>query len=193
MGILILVGCASKPDVSQSLSVNTLNELPSNWHVKGKIAVITPDERKSGYLSWHQIDSQFDMLLSTVVGSTIAKMQYDGREANIEVDDQKWQDSSPDFLIQQVTGWAIPVSSLPVWLAGQYQPKDATSFYPNGLLETLTPSCVGCEVWQISYKKYADFKVKSQMQKTLPSLINLEHQANGTRLIIRIDDWTFIQ
>ncbi|GLR70393.1 lipoprotein insertase outer membrane protein LolB [Agaribacter marinus] len=183
-----LGACVSKPDLSQQSIVSNQQSLPAKWQLSGKLAVITPEERKSGYLSWQQENATYTMSLNTIVGSTVARLAYDGQIATLEADGKEWQDTSPNRLIVDITGWSIPVSSLAVWMSGQAQINDTISRYDNGLIKTLTPSCSGCEVWQISYGSYGEFAL-AQESLVLPSKLTLKNSIDGTRLIIRIDKW----
>ncbi|MFC3120592.1 lipoprotein insertase outer membrane protein LolB [Agaribacter flavus] len=183
-----LTACAIKPEVSETSPVIANQSLPDAWKLSGKLAVITPEERKSAYLSWQQKNQTFDMALTTIVGSSVANMSFDGNIAILEADGKKWQDVSPDKLIENTTSWSIPVSSIAVWMSGQSEPRDSVSFYENGLIKSLIPSCIGCEVWQITYNSYRQYSV-AKHNLVLPHKLTLKNSSKQTQVIIRIDKW----
>ncbi len=179
--------CAVKPDLTTSQNVEQNQFINQQWKIKGRLAIITPEERKSAYLSWRQENDEFAMSLNTLVGINIAKLQFDGKQATLDVDGDSYSDTSPNALLKRITGWHIPTSSMPMWMTGKAGSEDKTSFYDNGLLRSLTPMCSSCQNWEIQYEKYASFNVDKRNSLTLPSRLTL--QGDNIKLIIRIDDW----
>ncbi|MEM0911005.1 MAG: lipoprotein insertase outer membrane protein LolB [Pseudomonadota bacterium] len=185
--ILLISACAVKPDISATSDINRVNDINQHWKIKGRLAIITTDERKSAYLAWQQRDTEFDMVLNTLVGSNIATLKYDGTVATLEVDDEFYEDTSPELLLLRATGWYIPASLLPIWITGQASADDKTTYYDNGLLKSLEPRCQSCSKWRIQYEKYGSFDFAGKEAVALPSRLTL--QSESTKLIIRIDDW----
>lgn len=185
--ILLLHGCATKPDLSNAQWVNHNQGINQQWKIKGKLAIITPENRRSAYLAWQQDQTEFVMALNTLIGSNIASLEYDGVKATLEVDGDTYTDTSPELLLKRTTGWDIPASSLPVWITGRAATDDTTTFYDNGLLKTLIPNCATCGNWEIQYERYSAFDFADKKALTLPSKLTL--QGDTVKLIIRIDDW----
>jgi outer membrane lipoprotein LolB len=189
----MLSGCATRPsDVSQSqrsaqIAQQQLNQL-QQWSVSGKLAIITPTERKSAYLSWQQQNDSVTMTLTTIVGTTIAKLHYDGNIATLTADDQTWQDSSPSALIYRVTGWDVPVESLSHWMKGQVKRDVVSEYFDNGLVKQIRAECSSCLPWQINYSTYGEFILNEHLF-TLPTAMRLTQALTQTRLILRIDSW----
>lgn len=194
LSILMISACATRRiDVSQSQDAATqvaqqqLNTL-QRWSVQGKLAIITAQERKSAYLSWQQQGSAVTMTLTTVVGTTIARLFYDGNMATLTADNQTWQDPSPSALIFAVTGWEVPVESLSYWMKGQVQTDLAADYFDNGLVRNITAGCHQCLTWQIRYNSYSEFTLYGTLF-TLPTSMRMEQSQTQTKLLLRIDHW----
>ncbi len=183
---------------SAELNRQALEQLAS-WRVSGKLAIITPDERKSAYMAWQQQDIHTNMTLSTIVGSTIARLKYDGLIASLEADNQQWQSHSPSELVFQVIGWQLPLESMPQWLKGNVEHNLVIERYENGLVKRFRTQCQACFVWDVTFNQYADFSLlsssSSQAQSAdtpeiaLPTRITMTQADTQTKLILRIDDW----
>jgi len=187
---IVLSGCALRPaDVSenpltQSQSLASLQQ----WQVNGKLAIITSQERKSASLNWRQQDQDISLLLSSVVGTTIAKLDYDGKIAILNADNQTWQDRSPSALIFRTTGWQVPVEQLSEWMKGEVNADIVDTKFDNGLVQSFTTQCENCIPWKIQYNSYGKFEFE-QGSLTLPTSMRLSQEASGTILILRIDNW----
>jgi outer membrane lipoprotein LolB len=187
---IVLSGCALRPaDVSQnpmtqSQSLASLQQ----WQVNGKLAIITSEDRKSASLHWRQHEQSISLLLSSVVGSTIAKLDYDGTIASLNADDQTWQDRSPSELIFRTTGWQVPVEQLSEWMKGEVNAAMVDTRFDNGLVQSFTTQCEACLPWKIQYNSYGEFEFE-QGTLTLPTSMRLSQEASGTLLILRIDNW----
>lgn len=190
---ILLSACAIRnADVSQSqteadISQQALKQLQT-WSVSGKLAIISPKERKSANLSWQQDKENITLVLSNVLGGTIAKLEYDGVLARLEADGQTWQDSSPSALIFQVTGWEVPVKDLAQWMKASVAPEFVNTYFDNGLVKQATTACKQCLPWVIDYTRYGKFEL-SDTPYTLPTGMRLEQGPTQTKLILRIDNW----
>ncbi|MBT1451021.1 lipoprotein insertase outer membrane protein LolB [Glaciecola sp. XM2] len=187
--ILFFSGCAIRPtDVSLEQVQQGKIESLSRWQANGKLAVITPDERKSANLTWRQDAQQVDMLLTTVVGSSIANLSFDGKIATLDADDRQWQDTSASSLIYQVTGWQVPIEQLSKWMKGQVDSKLIEARFDNDLVKRFTTASRDGQQWQIEYTRYGEFSIDGD-DYTLPTAMRLLQVQTNTRLIVRIDKW----
>jgi outer membrane lipoprotein LolB len=191
---MVLSGCASRiADVSETQKAAKIAQQQLDaltvWSVRGKLAIISPDERKSANLSWQQENEKISMLLTSVVGSTIARMTYDGEMATLEADGQNWQDPSPSVLIYQVTGWDVPVEQLAQWMKASVEQQHVSDYFENGLVKQIVTKCTGCLPWVIDYTRYGEFLLNDR-RFTLPTSMRLEQSNTQTKLILRIDDWS---
>jgi outer membrane lipoprotein LolB len=187
---LILSACALRPaDVSENpiLQTQSLSSL-QQWQINGKLAIISAKERKSASLNWRQQAQNINLILTTVVGSTIANLDYDGELATLHADDKTWQAPSASDLILQVTGWQVPVEELSDWMKGEVDAALVNARFENGLVQSFTTQCNGCLPWTIQYNSYGEFEFE-QGSFTLPTSMRLRQEATDTLLILRIDKW----
>ncbi|WP_395342627.1 lipoprotein insertase outer membrane protein LolB [Ningiella sp. W23] len=204
--LVFISGCATKhADVTHQAQVNQSSlQALSKWSLRGKLAVITPQERKSANVAWQQNEQSLNMALTTIVGSSIANLRSNKSMATLEADGQTWQDTSASRLVSDVTGWRIPVESLSQWMKGNLDGTDEDLIqerYDNGLLKQFTTQLTDagagncssyrndCLAWTVHYKRYAQFSI-GQNKYTLPSAIEMNQANTQTRLILRIDSWS---
>lgn len=173
--------------VSEQVAAQKLEQLQA-WSLSGKLAIINPNERKSANLAWQQQPKALTMTLTTVVGTTLAQMAYNGDFATLKADGKSWQSSSPSDLIYDVTGWQLPIESLSVWMKGQVEGNLVNEYYVNGLVKEMSAGCPQCMPWLIRYNAYAEFTI-NDTDYTLPTSIRLEQAQTQTTLILRIDRW----
>lgn len=186
--LLSITACVSPPPEQRPVDTNShqmkLEEF-SNWKIKGRLAFKSDQEKFSSYLNWHQQDSAFSVKLSSTLGITLLEMQRDDFSTVLEVDDKKYQGIDASELITRVTGWNIPIASLPRWIKGQVNASDTITWTENGLVEKLSPVCVGCGDWQITFARY-----KQTQGLWLPHQIVLQNQLQKDNSIkIRITSW----
>lgn len=183
--VIWLVGCASAPPPN-NIDTNAQQQMLENfqsWQLSGRLAFKSPGEKFSANLNWQQQQQVYQLKLTNFIGVSLMTMKgFDGH-AEIEADDKTYKGSDPELLIQQITGWNIPVSGLATWIKGQAQRQDRATFDDNGLLQQLIPNCQSCAPWTIQYSQYKQVDLV-----WLPHRINLT-QAPDNKIIIRINSW----
>jgi outer membrane lipoprotein LolB len=205
-------GCATKPSLENQIAVAVDNNLAqlTQWRLKGKIAWITPQQRTSAYMNWHQNDAQMQFTLTNVLGITLASLSYDGENAILQADGRQFQDPSPSALIYRTTGWQVPLTSLSSWIKGapshkgRIDEKNKLSGirnnaqilrYENGLIKQIKPACAvklnveNCNEWTIDYTRYTSVSI-SNVQYQLPSTINMYNTASRASIKMRISEWS---
>ena len=173
------------PDNYASLSHQEKLDWLSHWELSGKIAVITPDERKSAYLNWEQRDRKFDFKLSNLIGVSLLDLNYDGVVAKIETDGNTYTDDSTEALIYRTTGWVLPLENLPQWIKGQTTKQDLVVLNEDNLPLRVNPVCPACFGWEITYTNY-----KQTEGLWLPYAITLKNSQKKTQLKFKVNQWT---
>lgn len=186
--LLFLTACATPPPTPQNVEVNAhqakLTEFV-NWKIRGRLAFKSESEKFSTYLNWQQAEQDFSLKLSSTLGITVLEMQSNQEQTLLEADDKEYKGRNASQLIKRVTGWNIPMTSLPLWIKGQVEPSDQVVWNENGLVKQLVPLCLDCGQWQISFSRY-----KQQGDLWLPHQINLQNQQQlGNTIKIRITSW----
>lgn len=176
-----LTGCAYKaeqaPAGSWQAQQNTLTQL-QNWQLSAKLGIVTPDERGSLSLFWQQDNQDYRMNLTNVVGKRIFDLSRTGQR--VQLTDSKGQvhhAAHARDLVQQLTGWDLPVEQLAYWIKGLPGEGDQVTYD-----EHQRPKAITAHGWELEYLGY------TQIQGLwLPSRLNLSHQ--DTQLRLAISQW----
>lgn len=126
-----------------------------SWTAQGNIAARTAKSGWNAYYDWQQQNANYSLILFGPLG--IGRTQLSGTQgANGQVTlvtskQQTFTASSPELLLQQQTGWNLPVSNLYYWLRGLPAPhqhyRESLDAY-NHLLHLYQDG------WHISYLHY---------------------------------------
>ena len=183
---LFLVGCATTDSNTQYNEAvwrgqrESLEQL-THWNLAGKLAIITQNQKGSARLTWQQRGDDYDLLLTSLIGTTI--MELHRRQGRTEiVDDQgiRHSDSDSEALVYLLTGWPFPIAQLPTWIKGL--PGNASyQLAADGRLESLQD-----QQWQIHYQNYARNRLW-----LLPTALTL--QGPQTTIKLRINEWQIEQ
>ncbi len=183
---LFLVGCATTDSNTQYNEAvwrgqrESLEQL-THWNLAGKLAIITQNQKGSARLNWQQRGDDYDLILTSLIGTTI--MELHRRQGRTEiVDDQgiRHSDSDSEALVYRLTGWPIPIAQLPTWIKGL--PGNASyQLAADGRLESLQD-----HQWQIHYQNYARNRLW-----LLPTALTL--QGPQTTIKLRINEWQIEQ
>ncbi len=178
-------------------SVNQdINELQS-WQLSGKIAWITPEERKSAYINWQTSNNDITFNLNNLLGVNLASLSTKNGVSTLSADDKTFFGDSASLLIFQQTGFRVPIEQLKHWVKGQIPNsendyaniKKEITFRTDGLIKSLTHNCEYCDVWDITYNNYTQAEI-NQNTYILPSSIELFNPAHQARIKIRISGWS---
>ncbi len=125
LGVLLLAACATPsrqlPESDFSDQQQQLQAL-DDWQVEGKIGLRANGRGGSAQLNWRQQQNHYKLRLSGPLG--IGTVLVNGSDAGVELrnKDGVYQAASPEQLIQQLTGWQIPVTALQYWARGLPSP-----------------------------------------------------------------------
>lgn len=183
----ILFGCATPPppqvNLNASVHQTSLEEL-ERWSIKGKLGFKSPEKKQSANFRWQQTPQQFQLNMTSVIGTSLVNMKGDENLVSLVADDETYQDTDASRLIWRVTGWQIPVEKLRFWIKGQHQRADLVEISEQGWVNQLQPNCDNCENWLINYDNY-----KLVEQTWLPHKVVLHNKINNSQLIIRVNTW----
>jgi outer membrane lipoprotein LolB len=185
--IFFLTGCATSPQPTVQLN-STVHQISldqeEHWLIKGKIGFSSPEKKQSANFRWQQAQQQYQLNMTSIIGTSILKMQGDEQSVTLVTDDETYQDSDPGHLIWRVTGWQIPVEKLRFWIKGQHQKHDKVIISEQGWVTQLQPNCNNCQNWIINYDNY-----KLIDKIWLPHKVVLNDSLNNSQLLIRINQW----
>lgn len=180
--LLGLSGCASLQPPSQPVSSHDPSQL-QHWQVRGKLAVIGPEESATGYLTWDQNRDAYDLFIAGPFGARASRLYGDAQQAYLQLPGwpQAAQAANSETLMQLYLGWNFPLASLTYWIQGQPAPSGETLpvYDEQGLLSSLQQ-----HGWTIHYSRY-----QQQQGYWLPRLIKM--QGYGYRFNFAIAQWNF--
>jgi outer membrane lipoprotein LolB len=184
VAFLFLSGCASltplktaqNVDVKWDDRVQNLSAIKS-WNLKAAIALHTSKEADSGSLQWHQELDHYSFLLMGPLGSS--SILLTGSPDQVELitpQGKKFYAKSAEILLEQQTGWRLPVSELAFWIRGLPAPgvgakKQFDSFHRLTVLEQAG--------WRIQFLRYTTVN-----HVDLPTKIFLNYPSLSVRLVV---------
>ena len=185
--IFFLSSCVTPPKTPVSLN-SAAHQLSlqqqQNWLIKGKLGFKSPKKKQSANFRWQQTQDQYQLNLTSIIGTSLLNMQGNDNAVTLVADDQTYQDSDPSRLIRRVTGWQIPVEKLRFWVKGQHQNNDKVITSEQGWVSQLQPLCKNCQNWLINYDNY-----KLVDEIWLPHKIVLNNRLTNSQLLIRVNAW----
>jgi len=189
---LLLTGCITrpKPPSSQPPAITEtdrqiwLNAHP-NWSFTGRVALRQQGKGGSGRIEWQQRESRYSIRLSAPV--TRQSWQLSGNladgHARIEgIEGGPLDSTDAEALLQETTGWDIPVRSLTDWVRGLSYSADTDEARPQQFQH---------EGWSVTYPLWHP---ATDTLPPLPKRIEVERVEGGTeapRIRLVIDRWEF--
>lgn len=152
-------------------------ESVTQWTLSGKLAIITPQKKGSARIRWQQQGDNYNLNLTSILGTRIMDMQKTGPIVTI-IDDKgrSYTGNDAELLVYRLTGWQMPLTHLPEWLKGL--PKE-TQFDLNAQGQVTQ---IRANDWAMHYTSYQD--VNGLM---LPQ--DVTFQGPSTRLHLLINEW----
>lgn len=180
--LLLLAGCATQPPPSEYNADawqqhRRLIAPLDHWRAIAKLGIRSPKKNASARLDWIQRGGDYRIALSGPLGfgsaliegnAEIAQMQHDGKTLL----------RSPDALLLQATGMALPVEAWHWWLRGIPMPDEQpiAALATNSLGQATTFIQRG---WTLSFSRY-----KQTALGYLPTKIRGENAALRFKLVV---------
>lgn len=151
--------------------------LLQQWQIQGKIGVRTRDDAGSAYIDWNQAQDSFYITLSGPLGQGTTIISGNPTGARLQQSDGTWIAESPDQLVQEHTGWEIPINNLLYWVKGMPAPggKPVSTHNSLGTLATLEQ-----DGWRLIFDQYSP-----QLGTLLPCRIRIQKDQLQVTLIIK--------
>lgn len=158
MALLLLAGCASQGSIDESGRQSGQWERQQadveafdTWTLVGKAGLRTSEENISANLDWNQHPHYFRMLISGPFGG--GRNVLEGREGRFSLSnsDGRFEAETPEALMEEQLGWALPVSAMPDWVRGL--PGENGS-YQIETDEFGFPSHLAQDGWEIDYRDW---------------------------------------
>lgn len=164
-----LVGCASVPAPVKYHS-------PTAMHLEGLFSVHSARGNESGHFVWDsELSGDFSLEVSGPLGLDAAELtQVQHQVVLTAASGKKYTAASPEALIKQLLGEAIPITGFRFWLLGQPAPHHeyvATYDAKHRLTELIQSD------WKVNYTWMAD--------ASLPQKILMQHEDIRVLLVIK--------
>ncbi len=158
----------------------------ADWQMKGRMVVVNGAELWAISVDWAQRGDQYVIFLSGPFGA--GKVQLVGSANGVllrDADNQVYYASTPEELLLEHTGIAMPLSYLRFWMLGLLQSNshfaaDNIKFDEQGRLESLSR-----EQWDVSFKRYAKI---DNVAVELPDKIFL-HKGDDVKVRVVVGEW----
>jgi outer membrane lipoprotein LolB len=112
---LLIAGCAVPTRATAQFDTNS-----PHWQGRLGLKVYsTPIESISADFDLMGDASRGRLVLTSALGTTLARIEWAPDEALLQADGKLWQFQSMDALTRQTLGTELPVSALFAWLTGQ--------------------------------------------------------------------------
>jgi outer membrane lipoprotein LolB len=183
--LFLLVGCSVTPS-EDFIPITVKNAAQAKiWELQGKIAVKTAADKFSTNLYWLHQPAAIDLRLTTVLGTTVLTLKTNQGMATLEVDGKTYRDSNAQDLLTSISGWSIPLDSLPLWITGQIGSNDKiVSYNPDGTIKQLISHDPQAN-WSVSFLSW-----QRQSGALVPKLVKIERE--DVQIKIQTNQWTAV-
>lgn len=167
--IIMLSACSTLPQKPTG-DVHAIK----NWQIRGKVALISPEQKGSARLFWQQKGDNFEVVLTSTVGTHIfTLMRKDGKAQLIESNGQVSYSKDAESLLERKTQWYLPIKKLQTWIKGI--PGDASHrLNKKNQMDSLVQG-----QWAVNFNRYKNFS-----GYMLPEIITVFGYENQMRILI---------
>jgi len=147
------------------------------FELAGRIAARYREEAASGNVAWRHSRDSDEMLITTPVGSSLARIMRTGSEIVLTTADQKeFRANDAEALTEQVLGFRVPLAGLTDWVrARQVEGAEASIVRDKeGRLASLKQNG-----WSVEYQEFRADGLPVRMKLTYP----------GIELRLAIHEW----
>lgn len=183
-----LVGCTSTPKKTSFERSTTSPRWQHHlvgvsqiqqWQAQGKIAARKGNKGSSASFIWQQTGDYYKIKIFGPFGAGAVYVQGNNQYVELkEANGRLTKGTSAEHILQQIMGWAVPVSGLRYWLMGLPSPKVSVQQQQTdqmGRLKNLAQSG-----WRIHYDNYQPYHTLS-----LPQKLQLYNHDISIKMIIK--------
>jgi len=190
----VLIGCflasCSTVDISEQVTQPEdkkkalVDLLPESWSVRGRIAVLHPDENWHAHFVWRQKKENYQLKFSGPLGQTQLFVEHKQNPQTNEqfntliMGDNKYQNNqSMELLLEQFSPVNIPLTSLKYWLYGQPNPYTPFQVTKDKEEKIIQLHQLG---WLIDFKKY-----QNSLPWVYPNKITAQKRQHKIKVFIK--------
>jgi outer membrane lipoprotein LolB len=178
--LFTLTGCASltlqpthtTPWPQRQTQLTALKQ----WSAEGSIGARSSKQGLNASFAWQQQTNDYTIQLFGPLGIHRTQLAGNKQQVTLQTSDQTYSARNPEILLQQRTGWRLPVSNLYYWLRGLPAPNTR---YIKTLDEQHHIVQLKQAGWDVQYLGYTPVK-----HLDLPERILLTNPQWQVRLVI---------
>ena len=177
----------------------------SSWRFEGVVGISMPGDAQQARVSWNKKPNQYQIKLSGPLG--LGEIKIEHKPGIYKLIDEKghvYTNSDPEVLLEQITGWTLPLSGANFWVLGLIKPEklDSTATTSSSITDSIkNPSStsrlyyslnqegsfdtVQHKGWELDYRQYRVFN-----GVMLPVQIIFYNKSKQLRVVI-IQNWGF--
>ncbi|MGN6513484.1 MAG: lipoprotein insertase outer membrane protein LolB [Lysobacteraceae bacterium] len=193
--LLLLAACAGQParapgpllpaaeaQARQQAREAALAAQP-RWTLQGRVAISNGRDGGSGRIDWRQDGTHYEVALAAPV--TRQSWRLAGGDGAVRLEGLEGGPrvgADATALLQQATGWVVPVDALAAWVRGARAPghgEAAVEYGADGALATLRQ-----DGWVLRYR---DWRPQPGLAVALPHWVEATRDAARVRLVV--DAW----
>lgn len=168
-----LTACAISPPVQEGMSITTAFERSGRFAISVDRFSGGHDAVQGGF-QWRETEQQLWLDLVNPMGSILARVEVDASGALLRYPNGEVKYApTPDVLVEQLLGYAIPVEEMRQWLRGQ-----------TGAAPTLVEQI---ENGQMQYFEQNGWRVRMQRYDDLgPRLLQMNRNQSQNTISVRV-------
>ena len=187
LALLALAACARPAGVSDAAAravweaQQHLLRGVERWDLHARAALRLEAEAYQIGVRWRRGPAHFTLLLEAPFGQGVIRIDalpLDGYELSLP-DGQRFTGESPEVLLEEVTGWSLPVGGLEYWIRGLPRPD---SEYRHRSYRDGRARWIRQDDWSIDYLDYFDDAAAASAG--LPRRIDIERDSISLKLVI---------
>lgn len=160
--LLLLAGCSTVPDLpGTAIPLNAKArqqqlQAMTQFNLRASIYIKAPSDSVSGSLRWQQQDAkQYHARMSTSIGISIFDLKQLPNYTELTVNGEHYMANDIDTLLQQLAGWSIPLSDMPLWLRGLPGERGTDIVYDEfGRVTAFSLTDSAGVIWQLQYQGF---------------------------------------
>ena len=148
---------------------------PGGFELSGRVAVLHVRDSGSARIFWRHSEDTDEMLITSPVGQSVAKISREGDRYRLLTGDRKeYRARDAESLTEQALGWRLPLSGLSDWVQGRASP-DRPAEVSGGPGEGLD---IRQDGWRVAFEQFRDGR---------PYRLRLSRESVEIRLVV--DEW----
>jgi outer membrane lipoprotein LolB len=194
LSALVLTACATQgvrlsPEQRQAVWQQHNLQLAGlqNWSLTGRVAVRAGDQGWQAGMRWSRQPELQELQLTGPFGGGVVLLRQDN--AGVVLRDNRgdeYYDTDAEQLLEQVTGWRLPVNALGYWIRGQAVPETPKELEldEHGRIKRLSQ-----QQWQITYQQFGDYDGLSMPQRILLQRPADQGEDNALAVRLAVNGW----